>query len=177
MEENRVVDKRDQQFFDGFMMLVGIFVGIIAGIILLGHLVGDGEGMQAEEGAAQSAVEERIRPVGQVALLGDPSLAAAPVPASAPAAATMATASLSGTQVYDQVCSVCHAAGLTGAPMLTDQANWAPRIAQGQDVLRDHVLNGFQGEAGIMPPKGGRVDLSDDEVLAAMRHMLEIVEQ
>lgn len=170
-----MVTKRDQQFFDGFMLLVGIFVGIIAGIILLGDLVGDGEDAGAEDGAEQSAVVERIRPVGEVALVGDPSLASPAMPAQAPAAA--AEAPLSGAEVYDQLCSLCHAAGVGGAPMLTDQAAWAPRLAQSQDVLREHVLNGFQGQAGVMPPKGGRPDLSDDEVLAAMQYMLEEVEQ
>ena len=176
MEEKRVISKRDQQFFDGFLMLVGIFVGIIAGIILLGDLVGDGESAQGEEGAEQSAVEERIRPVGQVALVGDPSLAGVPAPAAATPTA-QAQASLSGAEVYDQVCSVCHAAGLTGAPMLTDEAAWEPRIAQGRDVMREHVLNGFQGQTGVMPPKGGRVDLSDEAVVAAMQYMLDTVEQ
>jgi cytochrome c5 len=166
-----VVDKRDQQFFDGFMLLVGIFVGIIAGIILLGHLIG--EGVQAEDGAARSAVVERIRPVGEVALIGDSTLAAAPAAeAAAPAAAE---APLSGSEVYDQLCSLCHAAGIGGAPMITDRAGWAPRIAQGEEVLAEHVLNGYQGSAGVMPAKGGRADLSDEQVLAAMRYMLDQV--
>ncbi len=40
-------------------------------------------------------------------------------------------------------------------------------------MLQDHALNGYQGEAGFMPPKGGRVDLSDEEVLSAVDYMLE----
>lgn len=176
MEENRVIAKRDQQFFDAFLILIGVFVGIIAGVILLGHLVGEGESAEGAAGAEQSAIEERIRPVGRVALIGDPSLAAAPAPAAA-APTAQANAALSGAEVYDQVCSVCHAAGLTGAPMLTDAAAWEPRIAQGRDVMREHVLNGFQGQTGVMPPKGGRVDLSDEQVVAAMQYMLETVEQ
>jgi cytochrome c5 len=57
--------------------------------------------------------------------------------------------------------------------MISDRAAWAPRIAQGLSVLQDHVLNGFQGDAGLMPAKGGRVDLSDADVLAAMQHMID----
>jgi len=34
-----VIEKRDKQFFDGFIILVGIFVGIVAGVLLLGNLV------------------------------------------------------------------------------------------------------------------------------------------
>jgi cytochrome c5 len=170
-----VVNKRDQQFFDGFMLIVGIFVGIVAGIILLGDLIG--EGMHAEEGAAHSAVIERIRPVGEVALIGDSAIAAASAGGAVAPPAAAAAAPLSGGELYDQICALCHAAGIAGAPMITDLANWAPRIEQGTDVLRDHVLNGFQGSAGVMPAKGGRADLSDDEVLAAMQYMLDRVAQ
>lgn len=168
-----MVDKRDQQFFDGFMLLVGIFAGTIAGIILLGDLIGEGE--PAAEGDESSAIIERIQPVGQVALIGDPSLDAAPVAPAAPAAP--AGESLSGEQVYEQTCSLCHAAGVGGAPMLSDSAAWAPRVEQGRDVLREHVINGFQGDAGVMPPKGGRADLTDDQVVAAMQYMLDQVGQ
>ena len=178
MEHKRVVNKRDQQFFDAFLILVGIFVGMIAGVILLGDLIGDGE--HAEAGAEHSAIEQRIAPVGQVAMIGDAALAAAPA-ASAPSPAMPAQASTaaapSGAELYNQVCSVCHAAGLMGAPMLTEPASWEPRIAQGVDVLRSHVLNGYQGQTGVMPPKGGRMDLSDEQVLAALQYMLDSVGQ
>jgi cytochrome c5 len=39
------------------------------------------------------------------------------------------------------------------------------------------VINGFQGQSGVMPPKGGRMDLSDEQVLAAMEYMLDNVDQ
>lgn len=167
------------------MLLVGIFVGIIVGIILLGDLVGEGEG--AEAGAAQSMIEERIQPVGQVAVTGDPAPAPAPiavaqVPAAAqspsPAAAAPAQAAQAGNAIYDQACALCHMPpGLAGAPAFGDAASWGPRIAQGEDVLAEHVLNGFQGSTGIMPAKGGRVDLSDDDVLAAMQYMIDAATQ
>jgi hypothetical protein len=34
-----MVEKRDQQFFDGFMILVGVFVGLIAGVLMFGNLI------------------------------------------------------------------------------------------------------------------------------------------
>jgi cytochrome c5 len=154
------------------MILVGIFVGIIVAIAFLADFVGDGA---QEAGEAQSAIVERIRPLGRVVLIGDTALAAAAAPAAA--AATPVAAPLSGAQVYNEICQLCHTApGIGGAPVLGDAAAWAPRIAQDQAVLEDHVLNGYQGQAGFMPPKGGRMDLSDDEVLAAMNFMLEAVE-
>ena len=161
------------------MLLVGIFVGIIVGVILLGDLVGDGEG--AEVGAAHSMIEQRIQPLGQVAVAGDPA-PASPAPiavAAVPAvAAGPASAAMAGSAVYEQACALCHVPpGLAGAPAFGDAANWAPRIAQGPDILAEHVINGYQGTTGIMPPKGGRVDLSDEDVLAAMQYMLDAAGQ
>jgi cytochrome c5 len=166
-----VASKRDQQFFDAFMIVVGIFVGIIVAVAFLADFVGD---EATESGEAQSAVEERIRPLGRVALVGDATLAAAPM---ASVSAVPVAAPLSGAQVYNEICQLCHAApGVGGAPSLGDAAAWAPRIEQGSQILEDHVLNGYQGQAGFMPPKGGRMDLSDAEVLAAMNFMLEAAE-
>jgi cytochrome c5 len=59
------------------------------------------------------------------------------------------------------------------APPIGDAALWQPRIAQGADTLHMHALQGFQGEKGFMPAKGGRVDLSDEEIIAAVDYMVE----
>jgi len=74
-----------------------------------------------------------------------------------------------GAAVYDKACKMCHGAGMMGAPKFGDKAAWAPRIAQGAAVLDDHALKGFKG----MPAKGGKSALSDDEVKAAVAHMVE----
>ena len=63
--------------------------------------------------------------------------------------------------------------GIAGAPKLGDQAAWEARIAQGMDVLVDHAINGYQGDNGIMPAKGGRMDLSDEAVANAVAYMAE----
>ncbi len=76
-----------------------------------------------------------------------------------------------GKAVYDTYCMACHAMGVAGAPKYGDAEAWAARIAQGRDTLYEHSLNGFQGSAGIMPPKGGFSNLSDAEVKAAVDHM------
>ena len=55
------------------------------------------------------------------------------------------------------------------APALGDAAAWAPRIAQGRELLNQHALQGLNA----MPAKGGRVDLSDEEILATVDYMLE----
>jgi cytochrome c5 len=77
-----------------------------------------------------------------------------------------------GKATYDSVCFACHATGAAGAPMVGNKAAWAPRIAQGLDVLKQHAINGFQGNSGFMPAKGGRTDLSDADVGAAVEYMV-----
>ena len=57
-------------------------------------------------------------------------------------------------------------------PIVGDVDAWTPRIAKGIDVLYDHAINGFNGEAGIMIAKGGRTDLSDEEVRLAVDYMV-----
>lgn len=87
-------------------------------------------------------------------------------------------ATMSGQQVYNNVCVACHSPpGFGGAPALGDEDAWAPRIAKGMDTLIDHALNGFSGSTGVMPRKGERVDLSDEEVIEAVEYMVGRVSQ
>ncbi len=78
---------------------------------------------------------------------------------------------LTGEQVYGQVCKTCHEGGLAGAPKFGDKAAWSARIATGQATLDQHAIGGFQGKSGVMPPKGGNTDLSDDEIRRAVAFM------
>ena len=82
-----------------------------------------------------------------------------------------ALAAIDGEAVYKKACTTCHATGLAGAPKLGDTADWGPRIAQGEALLLEHAIKGFTGKKGMMPPKGGFVNLSDDEVRAAITYM------
>jgi cytochrome c5 len=102
-------------------------------------------------------VLERIKPVGTVVL----------------AAAGAASGSLSGQQVFAQVCKTCHETGLAGAPKAGDKAAWAPRIAEGEKTLLQHAIAGYQGKTGVMPPKGGNPDLTDDEVHRAVVYLAD----
>ena len=106
----------------------------------------------------------------RVLLPGDPAAAGA-VAMVVPEAAAPVAAKLTGEQVYNTACFACHGAGVGGAPKLGNAADWKPRLAQGTATLNKHALEGFQGQAGVMPAKGGRVDLSDDEIIAAVKFM------
>ena len=145
--------------------------------------------LMAEED--RSAVLERIKPVGTVMVEGQempvitktevapppaateaaPAAAPAPVAAAAPAAPAPAAApaAIDGAAVYQQACFACHATGAANAPKLGDKAAWAPRLPQGKDALLASVLKG----KGAMPPKGGRMDLSDEQISAAVDYLIQ----
>lgn len=98
--------------------------------------------------------------------------AASPAPAAAPAPAPVAENTV-GKSVFGKTCALCHAAGVAGAPKPGDKADWAPRIAQGDDVLHKHAMEGFTGAKGQMPARGGSPALTDDEVKAAVAYMVD----
>jgi cytochrome c5 len=129
-------------------------------------------------------------PAAQAAA-GAPAAGAAPVPAAGAAAAPAAAAAVpaapaanatapatpaasasadAGKQLYSSTCIACHGAGIAGAPKFGDKAAWAPRVAQGKNVLYEHALKGFQGKAGAMPAKGGS-SAPDADVKAAVDYM------
>ena len=163
----------DRTFFDTFLLVLGILVGVTIGLIIIARIIAANTSVanRADDPVYQRQVEERIQPVARVAIAGQDNSALAP-PAVASAVAATAAADLTGEQIYNQACVACHGAGIAGAPKFGDKAAWAPRIAQGIDTLHQHALQGFQGKAGYMPPKGGRTDLSDQSVLNGVDYMV-----
>ena len=101
-----------------------------------------------------------------------PAAVTAPAPAVAPAAPAAAENEL-GKSVFGKTCSMCHAAGVAGAPKPGDKADWGPRIAQGKDTMYKHAIEGFTGAKGMMPAKGGSANLTDAEVKAAVDYMAD----
>ena len=81
-----------------------------------------------------------------------------------------------GKALFEAVCSVCHGAGIAGAPKAGDKAAWAPRIAQGKATLYQHALQGYNGKTGAMPAKGGRTDLPDDLVKQGVDYMVSLAQ-
>lgn len=78
------------------------------------------------------------------------------------------TANKLGKEVYDKVCMSCHTTGLAEAPKISDKASWTDRIAKGEAVLINNAIHGIN----VMPPRGGRSYLSDEEVKAAVQYMV-----
>jgi cytochrome c5 len=132
-------------------VVAAAFIVPVVVILMLATLFSSG---QVGGTADESAVLARIQPIGRVVLAEGPR------------------GPLSGEQVYVQVCKTCHETGLAGAPKFGEKAAWSKIIAQGEKVVVEHAIKGFQGKAGVMPPKGGNPDLSDAEVHAAVVHMV-----
>jgi len=84
----------------------------------------------------------------------------------------MASVQAGGEDTYKAACFACHGTGAAGAPKLGDKADWKARIAAGNETLYTHAIKGYKGAKGFMPAKGGRADLSDDAVKAAVDYMV-----
>ncbi len=105
-----------------------------------------------------SALIERIKPVGKVQIAG-----------AAPAGAA-AAGPRSGEEIYKGACTACHAGGVLGAPKTHDAADWQPRLDdKGYDQVWKNAITGINA----MPPKGTCGDCSDDEIKAAIDYMIE----
>ncbi|HIF9458997.1 TPA: c-type cytochrome [Photobacterium damselae] len=106
---------------------------------------------------SNEAIEQRINPVGSLYLEGD-----API-------VKVAASPRGGEQVYNTYCSACHTSGVMNAPKKGDAADWKDRLAQGQEILAKHAIEGFNA----MPAKGSCMDCSDEEIIAAINYMTE----
>jgi len=150
------------------IVVVLAFAVPITLIVMLVQLVTSGADLSRNNpGMSQEAIAKRLKPVGEVVV--DPNQ---PAPAAAPASAeTVATAAPApgvksaaakpdagrGKSVYDATCSVCHAAGVAGAPKAGDKAAWASRMKAGMSALYASSIKG----KNAMPPKGGNLALAD----------------
>lgn len=78
-----------------------------------------------------------------------------------------------GKTDFEAMCTACHGFGIAGAPRLRVAKDWIPRLEKGREAIYANATNGFAGEVGVMPPKGGFAGLSDDRVRRIVDYMLE----
>jgi cytochrome c5 len=168
------VQKTDIVFLKHFAQVIaGLFVLMLL-FIAAAWWIYHRQGFNEVNPAADKQLQARIAPVGAVFAgeSGRAAMVAAQEAAKAAATASVAfDGALDGALIYQNVCSACHANGVAGAPAPTAAA-WAPRIAQGLDTLVKHAVEGFQGPAGLMPAKGGRADLTDEQVKVTVEYMI-----
>ena len=166
------MSKQDSQFFNIFSLVLGILIVIAILLFALARSVGKNtQSAHVLTDPKYLAEVESNLTTGRVAVAGRDNSALAIVPAAGAVVAELAVPT-DGPGVYEQVCGACHLNGIAGAPKSDDRAAWAPRIAQGKDTLYKHAIEGYTGKQGVMPAKGGRSDLSDDLVKAAVDYMV-----
>lgn len=134
-------------------LLAGLFAPLLAIFLIVQLVLGiqDSHLPDTTSEAAQKATAERIKPFATLAALD----------ANAP------KVEKSGQEVYDAVCTSCHAAGALGAPKFDNKGDWGARIGKGFDTLVKHAIEGFNQ----MPARGGDGDLSDVEVARAVAYL------
>ncbi len=177
------MDQIDSAFMRNFAIVLAVLAGMAVAFIVLARVVSSQ--VRYEDNVAQAAaIAARIAPIGKVSIGegGDAAGTGTPEPQQSVFAMMQpqntsqdSGGALSGEQVYQQACFACHSTGAGGAPML-EPAAWQDRLGQGTDALVAHAIDGYQGEAGIMPPKGGRMDLSDDAIRGAVEYMVSQVQ-
>ena len=143
-------------------------------VVFVGHHLNTPS--RAEQGRSAllgggSGVGDRVAAIGQINVAGAKEESTSDEAASVEVMPTAPTA-VDGKQVYDAGCVACHGAGIAGAPRVGDSGAWVDRIGAGLDSLVAHAINGFQGNQGMMPAKGGNPSLSDEEVEAAVEYMV-----
>ena len=74
----------------------------------------------------------------------------------------------SGAEIYRTKCVQCHGTGVMNAPKLGVAADWAERKKKGEAVLTGNAIKGINQ----MPPKGGSMHLSDEEIGSVVTYML-----
>lgn len=162
---------QNQNFLDtrSIVIIALMLIAFFAYLIKIYDLTQEVHTRDAAE--LQAAVVERIRPVGQVDRSREVQKISAPTVKTVPEPEPVATA-ISGLQVYNMACIACHSAGVGGAPITGDVVAWSERIARGAAMLKKNAVQGYIGSVGYMPPKGGRPDISDAEVEAAVDYMI-----
>jgi len=159
----------DRVFVKKFSTIILGLIGITAVIIALA--VSMRHAPDPSENPSQVRLaEERIAPVAGVhaGAAGEAAVAAVAAAEQA-AAAGSAAGPADGKQIYESVCTACHSAGVAGAPQPGSDAFKQRLDAKGMDGLVASAINGLN----VMPPRGGRPDLSDADIRAAITYMVE----
>jgi cytochrome c5 len=167
-----VSQHEDKTFIKHFSMIIAGLVVFTLVIATLAYNIHTGLD-RGETSLREQRESERIAPVGAV------SSDAAPLPgAAADAAPPVVVQTVAETPPFDaegtykSVCFACHDTGAADAPKLEPEF-WTDRLAKGEEALVSSAINGI----GMMPAKGGRMDLTDDQVAAIVAYMISRVEQ
>lgn len=150
----------DKAFVRTFGMVMAALGSIFAFCIFAASFIVPKSGDPKAEAAR---VEARIKPVGVVVTSAEELAKLSPPPVK--------REPMTAEAIFGQGCGGCHNAGLLNAPKISDKAEWSKRLAAagGFDALAGNAIAG----KNQMPARGGNADLSDDEVKATVKLMLQ----
>lgn len=134
----------------GGLLLIGAAVAVL--VINLFNTIEKNSIKGAEDTTMRTAVADKnLAPIGTVNAVDK----------------SIVKAARSGEEVYNAVCTSCHAAGVLGAPKIDDKGAWSARIANGLDGLLKNAVNGLNS----MPARGGDPSITDEELTNAIVYM------
>lgn len=149
-------------FFTG---ILGVLIAISVVLFIIAQIIVDPD-PKLDDPRVAELTQQRIAPVGKLNTGEAPIVLGTMSPIST---AQAAPDFASGEAVYNAVCQACHTTGVLNSPKLGDPAGWEARLPKGRETLLNSVLNGLN----LMPAKGGRPDLSDEQVEMAVDYILE----
>ncbi len=82
-----------------------------------------------------------------------------------------------GRSVWMNACRSCHLVGINDVLGVTQFDQWDQRLAKGWEPLYQSVLQGMTNPDGaiVMPPRGGDLQLSDEQLRAALDYHLAAI--
>lgn len=110
-------------------------------------------------------IENRIKPIGSVHIQGKTETTKAALVEE-----KTKKKELSGQDIYEQYCIICHKDGVANAPKFENEGDWKPRLSQAGSVdgLVAIAIKGLN----VMPPKGTCQDCTDKDLKKAIEYML-----
>ena len=161
-------EQTDSVFIRNIVVVLIILIIFTFSIAFLARDVGFKDDT-ASNPSRETTTEERIKPVADV-YTGEAGAAA--IEAAAVTSVTEMKVAFDGSldaeMIYGSVCSVCHATGAAGAP-IPGSPLMVERAAKGADMLTQNAIKGLNA----MPARGGRADLSDEQVRVIVEYMIQ----
>ena len=84
---------------------------------------------------------------------------------------------LAGEAIWMSTCFRCHMYGSMGAASVRNKDHFDQLAEKGFDHLYKSVLNGMEGEEGIMPPKGTCYSCSEDEIKKSVYYIFHLAKK
>ena len=120
----------------------------------------------AAEDIERRQILNRIQPISRVTVEGQTQVFEQPEVKQAFAQSAM---KLSGEDIFNRHCVICHKDGVAGAPKFRETADWKPRLTpMSLEQLVDSAVKG----KNAMPPMGTCGECSKEDIKNAIQYML-----